>query len=458
MTLRLSIALALVALASACGDPSCPSAAELQTELDAAAAGDVVLLGACRVEGSLVVPVGVTLAGEGADSIVTGATGRVLTLETAAGSVTTARDLRVESSACGAVVATGSGDAVLEGTEIVVSQGVGVAVEGASLAIRDVDIVGPVDAADLAVSLPALPPFSCGGGAATHGLVAVDATVVAERTDVRGFEAFGALLVRSTTTWSESELRANLGVGLEVLDGSADLTDVTLAEASFGALAIEAYDGIFVGDATVTSTRLRATDGSTYGLFHADGVVATHTDATVTGNGFAGVWAQGGGALTLDGATVMDNAFAGVATFDNPALEVLGSTIGGTSESAGVFGLRTVTAADGLHLIRSAGSVEGTDLRRNARVGLLLDLDGGTTADYSFDSVVVEGVGAELGAIAQNGTVAPGWDAAIDRLGDTAVNDPALAGVLDIAGAVGPPCLPPVDGVATGGIGTLVGP
>ncbi len=458
MSVRILVLTLFATASSACGDPSCPTAADLQADLDAAAPGDVVPLGACRVEGALVVPPGVSLAGEGSVSVLAGAGGRVVTLETAAGMATALRDVRIESSACGAVVATGGGEASVEGVEVVVNAGVGIAVEEATLVLRDVSVVGPIDEADLDRSMPALPPFSCATGAASHGLVAVDATLDAERADVRGFEAFGALLVRSTTTWSESELRANLGVGLEVLAGSAELTDLTLARASFGAAAIEAYDGIFVDGAIVNSTRLSAMDGSTYGLFHADGVSASHTDATVTGNGFAGVWTQGGGSLTLEGATVTDNAFAGVATFDNPALEVLGSTIGETRESAGVFGLRTVTAADGLHLIRSAGAVEGTELRRNERVGLLLDLDGGSTADYAFDSVIVEGVGAELGAIAQNGTVAPGWDAAIDRLGDTAVNDPAFASVLDIAGAVGPPCLPPVDGVAVGGIGTLVGP
>ncbi len=403
------------------------------------------------------VPAGVTLAGAGEGTILAGVSGRVVSLETEAGEQTTLRDLRVESGACGAVVATGTGEAVVSQVEVSVSSGVGVAVEGASLTLRDVAITGPIEEADLDASMPALPPFTC-GGAATHGLVAVDATVDATRTDIGGFEAFGALMIRSTTTWSQSELRANLGVGLEVLEGSADLSDLTLARTSYGAAAIEAYGGIFVGGAVVTSTRVTAMDGTTYGLFHADGVDATHDDATVTGNGFAGIWSQGGGSLSLRGATITGNAFAAVATFDNPALEVLDATIGETRESVGVFGLRTVTAADGLHLIRSAGMVARTELRANERVGLLLDLDGGTTADYAFDAVVVEGTGDALGAIAQNGTVAADWDAAIVRLGDTSVNDPLVAGALDIAGAVGPPCLPPVEGVATGGISSLVGP
>jgi len=97
-------------------------------------------------------------------------------------------------------------------------------------------------------------------------------------------------------------------------------------------------------------------------------------------------------------------------------------------------------------------------LSANERVGLLLELGGGSTSSVSVAGVSVDGTGSAFGAVAQNGTLEAGWDSGVTRAGDTALNDAAFAGALDVAGAVGPPCLPPLADVETAGLDALLGP
>ncbi len=81
-----------------------------------------------------------------------------------------------------------------------------------------------------------------------------------------------------------------------------------------------------------------------------------------------------------------------------------------------------------------------------------------STATVALSAITVDASGTALGAVAQNGSVLSGWDAEIVRLGAAAANDALFTGSLDIAGAVGPPCFPPIDDVRASGIGALVGP
>jgi hypothetical protein len=95
-------------------------------------------------------------------------------------------------------------------------------------------------------------------------------------------------------------------------------------------------------------------------------------------------------------------------------------------------------------------------LTNNGRVGLLVDL-GGTGTVLDVGAVVVDAPGAAYGAIAQNGTVPAGWDAMVDRRGATLANDATFTGALDVAGAVGPSCLPDPSELASAGLASLLG-
>ncbi|MDH5493381.1 MAG: hypothetical protein OEY14_15610, partial [Myxococcales bacterium] len=106
-----------------------------------------------------------------------------------------------------------------------------------------------------------------------------------------------------------------------------------------------------------------------------------------------------------------------------------------------------VSVGDGVQIVTSDASavvLEDLELVDNARAGLLLDLPS-DLVDASLARIRVQGLGDALGAIAQgpSGPIPGGvWDVEILRVGAPELNDPALAGRLEIAGAVGPMYLP----------------
>jgi hypothetical protein len=151
------------------------------------------------------------------------------------------------------------------------------------------------------------------------------------------------------------------------------------------------------------------------------------------------------------------NAFAGAAVFDSTGVS-LHATIADTAFGVAVSRLATVRGADGVHSVASGITLTGVVLRDNARVGAVLDLDGGITTDVTLTDVTVEASGMALGAVAQNGMVVDGWDDSVTRLGATSANDSAFTGALEIAEGIGPPCLPPLDTVEAGGISDLIAP
>lgn len=150
-------------LANGCVDPSCDPGA-LQAELASAQPGDVVQVGACEVEADLTVPPGVVLQGHCAQVTTERAADRAaVTLLTEAGKETTVENLRLESSSCAALVASGDGDASLRGATVVVDRGIGVGAERLrSLELTNVSVEGPL-AGGSPVSVvrcrrPAVPP------------------------------------------------------------------------------------------------------------------------------------------------------------------------------------------------------------------------------------------------------------------------------------------------------------
>jgi hypothetical protein len=293
---------------------------------------------------------------------------------------------------------------------------------------------------------------------ATHGVVLVDVgRAVLSAGSVSGFGAFGVLTVDTELEWTDGRVSATLGAGIEIWGGAATLTNVDVGGVSDGAGAIEAYGVVVANGAHLDSLMLNVHDGAGAGVLHS-GASATHESPSVAMNGFAGLWAQDATALEVTNARIADNEFAGIVLFASSGVRVADSNVAAIREGVRIDGVRTVRAGDGIHAVGSSGALENLTLSANARVGVLLDLDGGTTTDLALTNVSVDATGTALGAVAQNGTVEAGWDASVTRLGDAAVNDAAFTDVLDVVGAVGPPCLPPLAGVESEGIAALIGP
>ena len=461
----LALALAATAVFSAgCdGGSDCPDAAALQARLDGAAPGTTISIGACRLRGPLAIPAGVTLSGAGPSSTIidapAGSIGVTLEPSSNPATPTTLTDVAVESTGCAGVVARGSGAVALARDDVRPHRGIGIGIEDAtSVALEDVVITGAVTTANADATLPPSAPFTCEStDPASHGLVLVrvaDARLDRVRAD--GLAAFGALFVSSTVTWTGGGARTNLGTGIEVWGGRAALESIELADTRDGLGAIESFDAVFAGGASVETSALSVIGGDSYGMLH-DGATARHVDLVASGNGFAGVWAQGTTGVEISGSSsIEDNGFAGVAALDATGVVVRGATIARTVERIAISGVRTIRAADGTHLVRSTATLDSVTLRDNARVGLLVELGGASTSSIGLTSITVDGSGTELGAIAQNGTISAAWDSGVTRLGATATNDAAFSGALDIAGAVGPPCLPPLSGIDASGIGALL--
>ena len=463
LLLRTLGALLLTSLVACTGDAgSCPDAASLQAQLDAASPGDTVSLGACAVAGPLTIPAGVRLEGAGRDaSTITGAAGmRAVTLVPGDGASATAlAGLTVQSDGCAAIVAMGAGAVSIEDVRVRASRGVGVAIEGATAAtVSSVAIEGPIEAATADARPPPLPPFRCGSSdVATHGIVLVDvATATIDDATVSGLAAFGIVAVRTDLTLLDSAVTTGLGTGLEVFGGSASIERVTLSGIRTGAGAIESYAGVFLAGADVTTTGLTVEDNGSFGLFH-DGATAVHRDLIAQRNGFAAAWAQDVTSLDIGGASRFeDNAFAGIVALQSSGVLVGDATIARTVEGVRISGARTIRSADGIALVDTEATLTRLALEDNDRVGALVDLAGGTTSAVTLTDVTVGGTGTELGVVAQNGTVAMGWDSGVTRSGATAANDAAFTGTLPIADIVGPPCFPPAMELTSSGIGALL--
>lgn len=461
----------LVLAVAACGDDDdgdggpCGGDALAQA-LAAASAGDTVEVGACRIEGAFTVPAGVTLAGAGpAESILVGPAGGVaLTLEP--GEIaTTARGLRVEApDGCAAIAARGggAGSVALEDVGVVVARGIGIGLEGlAGATLFRVDVRGGLAPEDTDLASPPLPPYTCENATpATHGLAAVEvAEATLQDVTIAGFAAVEALLLDGATTWVGGGATDFVGTGIEVWGGTATLTDLSIVRARDGMAPIESYGVVLAGGAEVDTSGLVVEQGDSIGVF-CDAAVTTHESLQVTNNGFAGVWAQNvtGFSLTGESSRIAGNGFAGVAIVDSSGAVLRDARIESTVEKLGLAGpSATVRAADGVHVVRSAVDLGDLALASNARVGLLLELGGGSTEDASIEGVVVEAEGEALGAIAQNGDVVAGWDDGVTRQGATAVNDPLFADTLGVASGVGPSCIPEPGELAIDGLAGLLG-
>lgn len=438
---------------SGCGDDGdTPSelcdAASLEAALESAAAGDVVTLGACDIDGSFTVPAGVELRGAGASSsTIHAAEGAAVTLGTGTGTTRLA-DLSVTSDGDAAIVAQGTGAGAIELADLQVDAtlGIGIGVEDvASLSIDGVEATGPVDPSNAESLEPPWVPDEV----ATVGLAVFRVpTVTVATSSVTGFASAAVVLVESGTSWTGGEVRQNLGVGLMVSAGTATLSNLAITDTLAGAGLYPAYGAVCARGASLTTSGLSVSNTEGPGVLH-DDCDADHTDLTSEDNERAGAWAQNAGTFRLTGSSsqIVRNGLAGIWIAAVDAVEIAGVQVADTLLVPTIPDGQAspVDMGDGLLIRDTTGSVTLTDLTisNNGRAGILIDLGGGSSAGYTFDSVSVDGTGDQLGCIGQNGELLEGWAAGVERLGATAVNDAAVVDPLGVTGIVQPQDLPP---------------
>lgn len=440
--------------ANGCGDDDddpeatvCDAAA-LTAALEAATAGEVVTIGACTIDGTFTVPAGVELRGAGAaSSTLRTDVGTAVDLEAGTGTTRLAA-LTVTSEGDAAVLARGTGTGAIElvGIEVRVERGIGIGVEAVSSLVADGAVLtGPVDSSNADdFEQPWVPDEVATVGLGVFGVP----QVTISSSSVTGFASAAAAFVDSGTTWSGGGVRENLGVGIFVSGGTADLTSLEVARTLSGTGLYPAYGIVCAGGGAMATTLVAVSETEGHGVLH-DDCDAEHVDLVSEANERAGVWAQNGGMfrLTGSGSSIAGNGFAGIWLARIDTVEVDGARIADTNLVPTIpdTDASPVDMGDGLQIRDTPGPVTLSNLTvtNNGRAGILIDLGGGSSAGYSFEAVTVDGTGEQFGCVGQNGDLLDGWAAGVERLGATAVNDAARVDPLGVRGVIEPEDLPP---------------
>ncbi|AKF07471.1 hypothetical protein DB32_004620 [Sandaracinus amylolyticus] len=427
---------------------------DLRAALAAAAPGaTVVLRQGCRAEGPLVVPPGVTLAGEGPTSEVDGGdTGAAI--EFAEGTGATVRDLRVNVLGGGwAMRAAGDGDATMERVSVHIARGAGVALRGRErVVMRSVKIDGPMFEAAAASA----PTTSAGTG--TWAVVAVDVGDLAapgasgvrvEDLDISGLAVGGLSVERSVLEVIDTDVEPDAddvrGIVVSAFESDVRVRGVRITDLFAGngvpAIAVSA-----VSSPRVEIADLRVENGAGYGVF-ADRSAVAIDGVIASGLGAPAVQVQGGSlvarALDLEGGDG-----AGVVAIDAERVEVRGSTVARQVRAPVPSTSGTVELGDGVLVRRASGTapmpaivLADVALDDNARAGLLVDLGGAAPASVSLTNVRARAAGSALGVVSQRAVMPAGWDAAVIREGAALTNDGVFGGGIDVAGIIMPPAI-----------------
>lgn len=454
-------------------DGSC-NAAALQEELDAAKPGETVTMGICEVAGTLTVPAGVRLRGQGrASSSVTAPEGgpAVVLVPGGPGIPTALLDVSVSSAdGTAGVLAQGAGEVELIQVDVSAQKGIAVGAESLSnLRLSGVTLLGPLRDDPGAATLWSDDEQAIPANVATHGLVLVDVQrAQLDGVSTEGFVRFGALLVRSTVeAWAGGMVSGNAGVGMMVVGGEATVSDVEISGTVPGKSSLPAYGGLFVSEEAVTQDTALETAGAT----------VTLSSVTVRDNMGVGLLYADGRSFTMAGEQAPDgqdppelilgNVFGGLVVVDSSNVSVSDVMVTTTKQGTLPLGPQDamIDGGDGVRLVRSTEGIafERVRMTRNERAGLLLDLE---DAD-SYASLADSWRGVNVHGNEQNGALclaagqmmAPGtgWDIDINR-GDAAteLSDQSATNPLAAVGVVGPCNMPAPASVLENGLRAIL--
>lgn len=235
----------VLAFAPACssdGGATAGTAASFEDQLAEASSSQVIKLGPGTFQGPFTIPAGVTVEGAGmGTTIIVGPSDGAPPIRITPGTdtATALSGLTVQSASRIGITGSGSGMVALTDVSVEATLGVGVGFEDlTAVSMSNVSIVGPVDE-PTAASLPAQPTIE---QIATHGLVFIN-VAAADLSDVtsEGFANFGVLSLSSNLTWTGGNASRNLGSGVMVHGGTADLSAVEICGTLQGVRLIPAY-------------------------------------------------------------------------------------------------------------------------------------------------------------------------------------------------------------------------
>jgi hypothetical protein len=423
-------------VAASCGGDLC-DAVELSDTLASSSPGDTVTVGNCIVSGNFVVPKGVTLTGLGSSKSrlkSTSGSDPLLLLETAANETTRVQDLSLESLGRAGVLARGDGAIELSSLALTVARGIGIGAGAiASARLTGVSLLGPVTQQNASF----LPEVVTATDSATFGVAFAETEVELTGVDVRGFGSAGAAFIAADASWQDGTLEDNFPIGIYASEGALALDGLEVCRTIQGARP-SAFGGFF-SQADVATSGMTVCENEGYGLFHL-GRAASHLALDAGGNNHAAVWGQSMSSLSVEG-TITDNSFAGIVAASVMRVEVRNTTVSSTRIIRKIFdtyGARFV--GDGIQLVYpiADATLEDVTLAGNQRVGLLIDLGGGSLANLAFDGVSATVTSTvQGGVVLQNGAAPATWDSGVTRNGTTDAADRAFQRQ-ETVGVVGP--------------------
>jgi hypothetical protein len=312
----------------------------------------------------------------------------------------------------------------------------GVVVSSGALDLRRMRVEGVADPSPQAIG---------------HGVVALDASVVAEALEVRANRGWGIVATRSSLTLRDSVVASNGGggvasVGVPVVGGTVIERGDVVANTEAGVAAFGAT--VRLVGATVEGTVARGSSGgdgvlavallgeggretasqidvldarvrrnARAGVLVAGGARGSLAGGLIGENGRAGLWVQGGrGAapFAVSGVTFDGNVGSGVVATSGASIAFTSSTVTGTRGLGVIEGLGSVTIGDGLSVFDGASAtVTGSTFGPSARVAVIVDAAAASTTfannrvTMTGDAVVLQG-GAGVAFGATENTLASG--------------------------------------------------
>ncbi len=361
----------------------------LTTRLATAVAGEVIRVTPGTLQGSIVVPAGVVLLGDGVEVVAEGGAGLRLT----GGSATQPTVIRgftvrtIEGAPpVAAVVAVGGDALVLSDLKLALSTGAGIISEGVrDLQICGTEIAGGLDEANFA-ALSDLPTVAATDAAILGLVVTAGERLTKAGVDIRdlvirNIAGFGAAFVDTEAAWAQGRVEGCAGTGIFLSRSTHGWTDVVVTggrASSTGSATFQTGWGVVNTEASRLDTDgLQVVGIPGFGVFQS-GSRSQHLGARIVANTMRGVLVQESLSnsiddpeLLFDQAVIAGNGGAGIQVIDGGGV-VFQNGIIAESRSLptlnGGFGDLVGTISDGIQLNSVSATSVGTQLRADRAV------------------------------------------------------------------------------------------
>ncbi len=354
--------------------------------------------------------------------------------------------VEVSSPGRAAIVVRGEGHARIDDVRVLITAGIGVGVERATVSIE-----GSAIHSDFSPARRDEEPVPADAArVGTWGVVARDAAdVTITDTGMSSFANGCTAVIGATVRVTRGRFFVCRTHGVLAYGGTVELADSQL-DNLYASTGGTSRGLVVAGGAMATVTGLDAFDDEGDAVF-VDAASASLTTLTTRALGGAGVWAQRAASVSIGGASMIEGARGGgVVAIGASEVNVRDTTVRAVASAMlPRAGGGSAAFGDGISIVGIVmpPTVQITDvvLDGNARVGLLVDGGGLAIPTLTLLRIDARGTGAQLGAVAQNVmSLPPAWDMGVMRTGSPATLD-AAAGVLDVAapsaGIVMPPTI-----------------